>query len=80
MTDSRLLSDDLLHEVEKTARANNRRPAEVVADAVRKYLKEQSWVEFVERNEREAREKGITEDDVDRLISDVRRENAQNGR
>ena len=75
-----LLSDELLHRVEETARIQNREPEEVVADAVTKYLDEQSWVQFVERNEARACTMGIGEEDVDRLICDVRRENAQDGR
>ncbi len=76
MTDTKgLLSDELLHRVEETARAQNRQPAEVVAEAVAKYLEEQSWRQYVERNEMRARAKGIGEDDVDRLISEVRQEN-----
>jgi predicted transcriptional regulator len=75
-----LLSDELLHKVEETARAQNRQPEDVVSEAVSKYLEEQSWVEYVERNEVRARRKGIGEEDVERLIGDVRRENAQNGR
>jgi len=75
-----LLSDELLHRVEETARIQNREPEEVVADAVSKYLDEQGWVQFVERNEARARKMGIGEEDVDRLISDVRRENAQDVR
>ncbi len=75
-----LLSDELLQRVEETARAQNRRPEEVVAEALNKYLEEQSWAQFVERNEARARKRGIREEDVDRLISEVRRENAQNGR
>jgi predicted transcriptional regulator len=72
-----LLSSDLVHQVEETARAQNREPAEIVSDAVRKYLDEQSWVRFVENNERRARANGIGEEDVDRLIAEVRRENAE---
>jgi metal-responsive CopG/Arc/MetJ family transcriptional regulator len=78
--DSPLLTDELLHRVEETARAQNRRPAEVVADAVRKYLEDLSWAQFVERNERRAHANGIGEEDVDRLIAEVRRENAERGR
>jgi predicted transcriptional regulator len=74
-----LISDDLLHQVEETARAQNRKPEEVVSEAVRKYLDEQSWVKFVEQNEVRARAKGISEEDVDRLISEVRIENRQHG-
>lgn len=81
MTDSkRLLSDELLHEVEQAARAQNRKPSEVLEEAVRKYLDAQSWEQFVEKNERRAREKGISEEDVDRLISEVRHENEARGR
>jgi hypothetical protein len=62
--------------VKQTARAQNREPAEVVEDAVRKYLEEQSWIRFVQQNERRARANGIGEEDVERLISEVRRENS----
>jgi len=76
MTDTKgLLSDELLHQVEETALAQNREPAEVVTEAVAKYLEEQSLRQYVERNEIRARAKGIGEDDVDRLICEVRREN-----
>jgi len=76
MTDTKgLLSEELLHQVEETARAQNRQPAEVVTEAVAKYLEEQSWRQYVEHNEIRAGAKGITEDDVDRLISEVRNEN-----
>jgi hypothetical protein len=37
-------------------------------------------VQFVERNERRAKEVGVTEDDVDRLITEYRAENQQHGR
>ena len=72
-----LLSDELLHQVEETARAQHREPAEVMREAVREYLDKLSWVQYVEANERRARKKGITEGDVDRLISEVRRENGR---
>jgi predicted transcriptional regulator len=76
MTDAKqLLSDDLVRQIEETARAQNRRPAEVLEEAVKQYLEKQSWVEFVKRNEERARQMGITENDVPRLVEEVRREN-----
>lgn len=75
-----LIPDELLQKVEDFAREQNRETADVVSDAVRKYLREQRWVQFVERNERRALANGIHEEDVDRLISEVRRENAGRGR
>ena len=74
-----LLSDDLLKRVQETARAQKRDPEEVVSEAVRKYLDEQSWIKFVEKNEARARAMGISEDDVDRLISEVRGQKRQSG-
>jgi predicted transcriptional regulator len=80
-TDPRpLISDDLLHQVEETAREQNRQPEEVVSEAVRKYLDEQSWVRFVERNEIKAKAMGITEEDIPRLVDEMRRENETRGR
>lgn len=75
-----MLSDELFHQVEETARAQNREPEELVADAVRKYLDEQSWLKYVERNEKRAQTIGIREEDVDRLIAETRRESVTNGR
>jgi predicted transcriptional regulator len=81
VTDAKaFLPDELLQQVEETARAQNRQPAEVLEDAVREYLDRQTWAQFVERNERRAWTKGIGEDDVERLISEVRRENAERER
>jgi hypothetical protein len=51
----------------------------LVSEAVRKYLEAQSWLRFVKNNERHAREMGIGEEDADRLIAEVRRENAERG-
>ena len=68
------LSDELMHQVEETARAQHRKPEEVVSEAVQKYLDEQSWVQFVEKNEKRARANGIGEEDVDRLIAEYRHE------
>jgi len=75
-----LINDDLLDQVQETARQQNRQPAELVSEALRKYLDEQSWIKFVNQNEADALGKGITEEDVDRLISEVRAENRQHSR
>jgi metal-responsive CopG/Arc/MetJ family transcriptional regulator len=73
------LPEPLLAEIQSAAEAQHRTADELAADAVRQYLKEQSWVRFVGRNERRAKEMGITEGDVDRLIAEYRSEN-QHGR
>jgi metal-responsive CopG/Arc/MetJ family transcriptional regulator len=67
--------DSLLAEVERAAHAENRSADEVVQVAIERYLEERGWQRFVENNDRRARAKGIGEDDVERLIAEVRREN-----
>ena len=74
------LPEPLLAELQSAAQAEHRTADEVVADAVRVYLENQSWAQFVERNERHAKVMGITENDVDRLIAEYRAENHPNGR
>jgi len=74
------LPEPLLAEIQSAAEAQHRTADELAADAIRQYLKEQSWVQFVERNESRAKEMGITEGDVDRLITEYRAENQQHWR
>ncbi len=75
MTDANeLLSPELIRKIEEAARTENRNAAEVVRDAVKQYL-DQSWVEFVARNERRAKDMGLMEEDVPRLVEEYRREN-----
>jgi predicted transcriptional regulator len=69
------LSDELQRQIEDAARDQHRQPSELLEEAVRQYLDRQSWVHFVQENERNARARRIAETDVDRLISEVRREN-----
>jgi len=76
MTNGRsLLSQDLFLQVAETAREQSREPAEIVEEAVGRYLASQRLMRFSERAERKARAKGIAEEDVPRLVDEVRREN-----
>jgi hypothetical protein len=53
---------------------------DVVKNAIERYLEEGDWQKFVENNECRARANGIGEGDVERLISEARRESEQRGR
>lgn len=57
------------------AAAQQCRPEDLVAEAVRANLEALKWRQFVENNERRARARGISEVDVERLVDEVRREN-----
>ncbi len=74
------LPEPLLAEIQSAARAQQRSPDELVANAVRLYLEQQSWRKFVENNELRARARGIGESDVDRFIAETRAGNQQCGR
>jgi predicted transcriptional regulator len=76
-----LINDDLLHQVQETAREQNRQPAEVVSEAVRKYLDEQSWAKALGYGRQRAEAAGITtEECIDKAIADWRLANPQDGR
>jgi predicted transcriptional regulator len=73
-----LLPDELMQQLEEAAHAQNRRPAEVLEEAVRKYLDERSWVKMLDYGRERAEAVGITtEEGIDRAISDWRKENLQ---
>ena len=75
MTDAKLLSDELLQQIKEAARAQGRKPAAVLEDAVKAYLDEQSWQALVGKAEARNRMKGITEENVPELVAELRREN-----
>jgi metal-responsive CopG/Arc/MetJ family transcriptional regulator len=74
------LPELLLAEIRSAAEAQHRTADELAADAIRQYLGKQSWLQFVQQNERRAKELGITEDDIPRLVAEVRQENKQRSR
>ena len=79
MTDTKaLISEQLLHQIEEAARAQHRRPAEVLEEAWKWYTDERSWVALITEGQENARRLGILESDVDRLIAEYRQE--QRGR
>jgi metal-responsive CopG/Arc/MetJ family transcriptional regulator len=67
-----ILSEELVRQIEETVRTENRRPSEVIEDAWRRYVDEKSWLTLVERGLENAKLLGITEADVDRLITEYR--------
>jgi metal-responsive CopG/Arc/MetJ family transcriptional regulator len=74
------LPEPLLAEIQNAAEAEHRTANELAEEAVRQYLEKQSWVKFVQRNERRAREMDINEGDVDRLIAEYRSKKRHQGR
>lgn len=61
-------------EVEKVARAQERTVSQVLADAVDRYVKDETWRRLRAYGEEKARASGLMEDDVPRLIEESRKE------
>jgi metal-responsive CopG/Arc/MetJ family transcriptional regulator len=74
------LPEPLLAEIRNAAEAGHRTADELAADAIRQYLEKQTWLQFVQQNERRTKELGITEEDIPRLVAEVRQENKQHSR
>jgi hypothetical protein len=75
-----LISDALKQRVEDLAREQNRQLVEVVEEALGRYLADQRLEKLGARLEKRAIANGIREEDVPRLVEEVRRENKALGR
>ena len=76
-TENLSLPDGLQTEIEKVARAQERTVNEVLAEAVNRYIREEQWQSLKSYGRQKARERGINESDVLRLIAESRREREQ---
>jgi metal-responsive CopG/Arc/MetJ family transcriptional regulator len=68
------LPDDLVEVIVRTARAQGRAPEELIEDAVRRYVSDNRWEQLLSYGKRQAERLGYTEDDVERLIMESRRQ------
>jgi hypothetical protein len=72
-----LVPSRLIPEVRATAEEDHREPGELVGEALEIYLKNRRWRRLVERGQARARELGLTEADLPRLIAESRQERRQ---
>lgn len=75
-TENLRLPEGLQTEIEKVARAQERTVNQVLAEAVDRYIREKHWQGLKSYGRRKARERGIKQSDVLRLIAESRREHA----
>ena len=71
-TENLSLPDRLQAEIDKVARAQERTVNEVLAEAVDRYIREEQWQTLKSYGRQKARERGIKETDVLRLIAESR--------
>jgi hypothetical protein len=63
-----------MHEIEETARQQNREAAAVLEEAWKRYTDEQSWTKLLSAGQENARRLGLKESDTERLIAEYRQE------
>jgi hypothetical protein len=72
-----LVPPSLLPEIQAAAQEEHREPSELVGEAVERYLRQKRWQKVYARGEQRAREMGLTEEDIPRLIAEYRQEQRQ---
>lgn len=79
MTDPKL-PQDLLIQIEEAARLQNRKPDEVLEEAVERCLDDRSWVKILDYRKDRGEAVGITtEEGIDRAIAGSRKEYSRRG-
>jgi hypothetical protein len=68
------LPEPLLAEIRSAAQAEHRSVDEVLIDAVKRYVEERSWTRLLDYGAERAKELGVKEPDIDRLIAESRAE------
>jgi len=80
MTDAKeLLSEEMIQRIEDCAREQGRKPAEVLEEAIGRYMALQRLNRLSDRIGGRALAQGVNEEDVPGLVEEVRRENRQRG-
>jgi hypothetical protein len=77
IADGLTLPTKLAAEVQAVANEEHRPPAELVCEAIERYLKDRRWRRLVSYGQARARELGLTEADLPRLIAEARQEHRQ---
>ena len=75
-TETLTLPSALVAEV-KAADEERRAPAEIVREVIERYLKDRRWRRLIAYGQARARELGLTEADLPRLIAEARQERRQ---
>ena len=65
--------------MQKAATDEQRSVSEVLTDAVQSYLNDRKWQKIIRSAEHRARARGLTEDDVPKLVEEARREKRESG-
>lgn len=65
---------EMAEKIKELMKKEGRTRSELIREALRRYVEEQEWKEIYRYGEMKAREKGIKEEDVDRIVHEYREE------
>ena len=67
------LPPEMLSKIEEFMKKEGRTRSELVREALRRYFEEQEWKELIRYGMSKARERGITEDQVEEIVDEYRK-------
>ena len=67
------LPPEMARAAEKVAKEESRTKSELIREALREYLWTRRWRKIRQYGEKRARRKGVREEDIERLVHQVRR-------
>ena len=67
------LPPEMLSKIEEFMKKEGRTRSELVREALRRYFQEQEWKEIIRYGARVAKERGITEDQVEEIVDEYRK-------
>ena len=68
------LPPEMEAKVEAVMREEGRTKSELLREALRRYMEEREWKQLLRYGERQARQRGLTPEDVERLVDEYRSE------
>jgi hypothetical protein len=74
MEDTIAIPRSLVAEIQAAADEEKRPAEEIIREAINRYLRNRRWQRIFAYGEERARALGLTEDDIPRLIADLRQE------
>ena len=73
------LPPEMVDKIEELMKEEGRTRSELLREALRRYAEEQEWKKIYRYGEMKAREKGITEDQIEDIIDARRKQNQIKG-
>ncbi len=71
------LPPEMAAQMEEVMRLEGRTKSELLREALRRYMEEREWKQLLRYGERQAAQRGLTPENVERLVNEYRSETAR---